>query len=49
MFPNETFEELEIRVSHQIKGRVPEAIHKNVKDLQEHEKTQYFEENGFRG
>lgn len=47
MFPNETFEEPEIRVSHQIKGRVPEAIHKNVKDLQEHEKTQYFERMGF--
>lgn len=47
MFPNETFEEPEIRVSHQIKGRVPEAIYKNVKDLQDHEKTQYFERMGF--
>lgn len=47
MFPNEVFDEPEIRVSHQIKGRVPEAIHKNVKDLQEHEKTQYFERMGF--
>ncbi|WP_158728894.1 MULTISPECIES: DUF3871 family protein [unclassified Flavobacterium] len=47
MFPNETFDEPEIRVSHQIKGRVPEAIHKNVKDLQDHEKTQYFERMGF--
>ena len=47
MFPNETFDEPEIRVSHQIKGRVPEAIHKNVKELQENEKTQYFERMGF--
>lgn len=47
MYPNETFDEPEIRVSHQIKGRVPEAIHKNVKDLQDHEKTQYFERMGF--
>lgn len=47
IFPNETFSEPEIRVSHQIKGRVPEAIHKNVKDLREHEKTQYFERMGF--
>jgi hypothetical protein len=47
MFPNETFDEPEIRVSHQIKGRVPVAIHKNVKDLQDHEKTQYFERMGF--
>jgi len=46
-FPNETFDEPEIRVSHQIKGRIPEAIHKNVKDLQDHEKTQYFERMGF--
>ncbi|MDR7208411.1 DUF3871 family protein [Flavobacterium piscis] len=47
MFPNETFDEPEIRVSHQIKGRVPEAIHKNVNDLQDHEKTQYYERMGF--
>jgi hypothetical protein len=44
---NFSFEEPEIRVSHQIKGRIPDAIHKNVKDLLEHEKTQYFERMAF--
>ncbi|MFL0070079.1 DUF3871 family protein [Tenacibaculum maritimum] len=33
----------EIRISHQIKGRIPEAIHKSAKDLLDHERTQYFE------
>lgn len=37
----------EIRVSHQIKGRIPEAIHKNAKDLLEKEKTQYWERMAF--
>lgn len=37
----------EIRVSHQIKGRVPAAIHKSVKDLLDNEKTQYFERMAF--
>lgn len=47
MFPYQTILEPEIRVSHQIKGRIPEAIHKNVKDLQEHEKTIYYERMAF--
>ena len=33
IFPNEAIETPEIRVSHQIKGRTPDAIHKNAKDL----------------
>jgi hypothetical protein len=37
----------EIRVSHQIKGRIPEAIHKPVKDLLHLEKTKYYERCGF--
>jgi len=37
----------EIRVSHQIKGRIPEAIYKPAKDLLNHEKTQYFERMAF--
>lgn len=37
----------EIRVSHQIKGRIPEAIHKNAKDLLDHEKTIYYERMAF--
>jgi len=37
----------EIRVSHEIKGRIPEAIHKSAKELLDHEKTQYFERMAF--
>lgn len=37
----------EIRVSHQIKGRTPEAIHKSAKELLDHEKTIYYERMAF--
>jgi Domain of unknown function, B. Theta Gene description (DUF3871) len=47
VFPHHTFDLPEVRVSHQIKGRTPEAIHKNVKDLLDNEKTQYFERMAF--
>ena len=43
IFPNEKIEEPTIRVSHVIKGRTPEAIHKPVKDLLESDKTIYYE------
>ena len=43
IFPNERIEEPSIRVSHVIKGRTPEAIHKPVKDLLESDKTIYYE------
>ena len=33
----------EIRVSHPIKGRIPSASHKDARDLEDHEKTLYFE------
>lgn len=46
-FPQQSIEQPEIRVSHQIKGRTPEAIHKNAKELLEHERTQYFERMAF--
>ncbi|MCO6147379.1 DUF3871 family protein [Flavobacterium sp. NRK1] len=46
-FPNARFETSEIRVSHQIKGRVPTAIHKPVKELLEYEKTIYYERMAF--
>ena len=36
-----------VRVSHAIKGRVPEAIRKPAKDLMEHEKTIYYERMAF--
>ena len=43
VFPNESIDIPEIRVSHIIKGRTPEAIHKSVKDLLEEDKTIYYE------
>lgn len=39
--------EPDIRVSHSIKGRIPEAIGKPVKDLLEHERTLYYERCAF--
>jgi hypothetical protein len=36
-----------IKVSHPIKGRIPEAKNKPAKDLQEHEKTLYYERMAF--
>lgn len=47
LFGNQAISEPEIRVSHEIKGRIPEAIGKPVKDLQEHEKTVYWERCAF--
>ena len=43
VFPSESIEPPEIRVSHIIKGRTPEAIHKSVKELLEEDKTIYYE------
>lgn len=43
VFPNETVENPSIRVSHVIKGRTPEAIHKPVRELLETDKTIYYE------
>jgi hypothetical protein len=37
----------EIRVSHTIKGRTPDAIHKAANELLEHEKTIYYERMAF--
>ena len=36
-----------IRVSHQIKGRIPSAVAKPAKDLLDHEKTLYYERMAF--
>lgn len=47
VFPMESISEPEIRISHDIKGRIPEAIGKPAKDLQEHEKTVYYERMAF--
>lgn len=42
-----TISEPVIRVSHQIKGRVPSAIGKPVKELKDYEKTIYYERMAF--
>ena len=43
VFPNEPISEPSIRVSHIVKGRIPEAIHKPVSQLLESDKTIYYE------
>ena len=47
VFSHHIIDEPEIRISHQIKGRAPSAIHKSVKDLLDHEKTIYYERMAF--
>jgi hypothetical protein len=47
VFPNERIDAPEIRVSHVIKGRIPEAIHKSVNQLLERDKTIYYERMAF--
>ena len=42
-FRGETIDSPEIRVSHIVKGRIPEAIHKPVNQLLETDKTIYYE------
>lgn len=42
-FTGETINKPDIRVSHIVKGRIPEAIHKPANQLLESDKTQYFE------
>ena len=42
-YNGETIEKPEIRVSHIIKGRIPEAIHKPANQLLESDKTIYYE------
>ena len=43
VFPNEQISDPVIRVSHIVKGRIPEAIHKPVSQLLETDKTIYYE------
>ena len=47
MFPTEVIDAPDIVVSHIIKGRVPEAIHKPVSQLLESDKTIYYERMAF--
>ncbi|WP_340113279.1 DUF3871 family protein [Maribellus mangrovi] len=46
-FPQESLLKPNIRVSHPIKGRIPEAMGKPAKELSEAEKTLYFERMAF--
>lgn len=46
-FSGETILEPNIRVSHPIMGRIPEAKHKAAKDLKDHETTIYYERMAF--
>ncbi|GAB4044107.1 DUF3871 family protein [Spirosoma litoris] len=47
LFPQESILEPAVRVSHPVKGRIPQARNKPAKDLQEWEKTLYFERAAF--
>jgi hypothetical protein len=47
VFANETINVPSVRVSHPIKGRIPEAKEKSAKELLEHEKTIYYERMAF--
>ena len=47
LFPQESIDMPEIVVSHIIKGRIPEAIHKPVNQLLETDKTIYYERMAF--
>lgn len=47
LFSKEQIEAPEIRVSHQIKGRTPDALHIPAKELQEHQRTMYYERMAF--
>ncbi|WBX72010.1 DUF3871 family protein [Tenacibaculum retecalamus] len=47
VFPLQEYEESNIRVSHIVKGRIPTAIGKSVKELLDTEKTIYYERMAF--
>ena len=46
-FPMEQIDTPNIRISHPIKGRIPEAVHKPVAQLMDNEKTIYYERMAF--
>ena len=47
VFGNETIEYPEIRTSHLIRGRTPDALHVPAKELLDHQKTMYYERMAF--
>lgn len=46
-FPYHSTDKPEIRVSHKVSGRIPEALHKPVKELLDNEKTLFWERMAF--
>ena len=47
VFPNEVIDKPEIRTSHLIRGRTPDALHVPAKELSEHQRTMYYERMAF--
>jgi hypothetical protein len=47
VFPNEIISQPEIRTSHLIRGRTPDALHVPAKELTEHQRTMYYERMAF--
>ena len=47
VLPNVYISKPDIRVSHLIKGRTPEALHKSVNELQDKDRTLYYERMAF--
>lgn len=47
LFPNEVIDTPEIRTSHLIRGRTPDALHVPAKELLEHQRTMYYERMAF--
>jgi hypothetical protein len=47
MFPSEVFDEPEIRTSHLVKGRTPDALRVPANELLDHQKTMYYERMAF--
>jgi hypothetical protein len=47
MFENEVFDEPEIRTSHLVRGRTPDALRVPANELLDHQKTMYYERMAF--
>jgi hypothetical protein len=47
MYPGEVFDEPEIRTSHLVKGRTPDALRVPANELLDHQKTMYYERMAF--
>lgn len=47
MYPNDVFDEPEIRTSHLVKGRTPDALRVPANELLDHQKTMYYERMAF--